>query len=161
MQATQESNQRIAKNTLFLYFRMFISLGLSIITGRVVLRTLGVEDYGINNVVWGVIGMFSVIQVCVIGATSRFITFELGRGDEKRLKDTFSTTLTIHIAIAIVLFIVLETIGLWFVNTQLVIPHDRMGAPIWIYQFGIISVMLGVTQTLYSSAIDTRVRMDI
>lgn len=161
MQATQESNKRIAKNTLYLYLRMFISLGLSIITGRVVLRTLGVEDYGINNVVGGVIGMFSVIQVCMIGATSRFITFELGRGDEKRLQDTFSTTLTIHIAIAIVLFIVLETIGLWFVNTQLVIPHDRMVAANWIYQFGIVSVMLGVTQTPYSSTIVAHERMDI
>ena len=110
-QNTQTSNKRIAKNTLYLYLRMFISLALSLVTGRVVLRTLGVDDYGINAVVGGVVGMFGVIQVCMIGATSRFITFELGRGDEKRLKDTFSTTLTIHIIIALVLFVILETVG--------------------------------------------------
>lgn len=155
------SNKRIAKNTLYLYLRMFISLALSIITGRVVLQTLGVTDYGINNVVGGVIGMFSVIQVCMIGATSRFITFEMGRGNEQRLKDTFSTTMTIHIIIAIILLVVLETVGLWFVNTQLVIPQERMVAANWIYQFGIVSVMLGVTQTPYSATIVAHERMDI
>lgn len=127
-QNTQTSNKRIAKNTLYLYLRMFISLALSLVTGRVVLRTLGVDDYGINAVVGGVVGMFGVIQVCMIGATSRFITFELGRGDEKRLKDTFSTTLTIHIVIALILFVILETVGLWMVNYKLVIPEGRMFA---------------------------------
>lgn len=161
MESSSTSNKRIAKNTLYLYLRMFISLALSIITGRVVLQTLGVTDYGINNVVGGVIGMFSVIQVCMIGATSRFITFEMGRGNEQRLKDTFSTTLTIHIIIAVILFVVLETVGLWFVNTQLVIPQERMVAANWIYQFGIASVMLGVTQTPYSATIVAHERMDI
>lgn len=154
-------NSTIAKNTLFLYTRMFISLGLSLITGRVVLRTLGVDDYGINAVVGSVIGMFSVIQVCMIGATSRFITFELGKGDEKRLKNTFSTTLTIHLFIALILFIILETIGLWFVNNKLVIPEGRMFAANCIYQFSIISLMFGVTQTPYSSAIVAHEKMDI
>lgn len=158
---TSASNKRIAKNTLFLYLRMFISLGLSLITGRVVLQTLGVTDYGINNVVGGVIGMFAVIQVCMIGATSRFITFEMGRGDEKRLKDTFSTTLTIHIIIAVILLVILETVGLWFVNTQLVIPQERMFAANCIYQFSIFSMMLGVTQTPYSATIVAHERMDI
>lgn len=161
MPDTSSSNKRIAKNTLFLYLRMFISLALSIITGRVVLQTLGVTDYGINNVVGGVIGMFSVIQVCMIGATSRFITFEMGRGDAQRLKDTFSTTLTIHIIIAAILLVVLETIGLWFVNTQLIIPQERMFAANCIYQFSILSMMLGVTQTPYSAAIVAHERMDI
>lgn len=158
---TTESNKRIAKNTLYLYLRMFISLALSIVTGRVVLRTLGVDDYGINAVVGGVIGMFSVMQVCMIGATSRFITFELGRGDEKRLKDTFSTTLTIHIIIAAILFVVLETVGLWILNYKLVIPEGRMFAANCVYQFSIISLMLGVTQTPYSSAIVAHEKMDV
>lgn len=154
-------NSTIAKNTLFLYIRMFISLGLSLITGRVVLRTLGVDDYGINAVVGSVIGMFSVIQVCMIGATSRFITFELGKGDEKRLKNTFSTTLTIHFIIALILFIILETIGLWLVNNKLVIPEGRMFAANCIYQFSIISLMFGVTQTPYSSAIVAHEKMNV
>lgn len=140
---------------------MFISLALSLVTGRVVLRTLGVEDYGINAVVGSVIAMFNVIQVCMIGATSRFITFELGRGDAKRLKDTFSTTLTIHIIIALILFVLLETVGLWMVNNKLVIPESRMFAANCVYQFSIISLMFGVTQTPYSSAIVAHEKMDI
>lgn len=155
------SNKRIAKNTLYLYLRMFISLALSLVTGRVVLQTLGVEDYGINAVVGGVIGMFGVIQVCMIGATSRFITYEMGRGDERRLKDTFSTTLTLHIIIALVLFVILETIGLWMVNYKLVIPEGRMFAANCIYQFSIVSLMFGVTQTPYSSAIVAHEKMDV
>lgn len=159
--ANNTSNKRIAKNTLYLYLRMFISLALSLVTGRVVLQTLGVEDYGINAVVGGVIGMFGVIQVCMIGATSRFITYELGRGDERRLKDTFSTTLTLHIIIALVLFVVLETVGLWMVNYKLVIPEGRMFAANCIYQFSIVSLMFGVTQTPYSSAIVAHEKMDV
>lgn len=161
MSKETKNNSRIAKNTLYLYLRMFISLALSLVTGRVVLRTLGVDDYGINAVVGSVIGMFSVIQVCMIGATSRFITFELGRGDAKRLKDTFSTTLTIHIIIALILFILLETIGLWMVNYKLVIPEGRMFAANCVYQFSIISLMFGVTQTPYSSAIVAHEKMDV
>lgn len=161
MPSQPENNNRIAKNTLFLYLRMFISLALSIVTGRVVLQTLGVDDYGINAVVGGIIGMFGVIQVCMIGATSRFITYELGRGDEGRLKDTFSTTLTLHIIIALILVAILETAGLWLLNHKLVIPEGRMFAANCIYQFSVASVMLGVTQTPYSSAIVAHEKMDI
>ena len=92
--------------------------------------------------------MFNVIQVCMIGATSRFITFELGRGDAKRLKDTFSTTLTIHIIIACILFVLLETIGLWMVNYKLVIPEGRMFAANCVYQFSIISLILELLKLL-------------
>lgn len=155
------NNKRIAKNTLYLYGRMFISLALSLITGRVVLQTLGVEDYGINAVVGSVIGMFAVIQTSMIGATSRFITFEMGKGDDTRLKETFSTTLTVHIIIAIILFVVLETIGLWFLNNKLVIPENRMFAANCIYQLSIISTMLGITQTPYSSTLVAHEKMDV
>lgn len=155
------SNKTIAKNTLFLYLRMFISLGLSLITGRVVLRTLGVEDYGINAVVGGVLGMFGVIQTSMIGATSRFITYELGRGDKKRLSDTFSTTLTIHIIIGVILVVLLETVGLWFLNNKLVIPENRMFAANVIYQFSVFSTMLGVTQTPYSSTMVAHEKLNV
>ncbi len=156
----EKSNKRIIKNTLFLYFRMFISLALSVITGRVVFQTLGVEDYGINAVVGGVIGMFSVIQSSMIGATARFITYEMGKKDNK-LSAVFSTTLTVHIIIAFVLFIVLETIGLWIVNYQLEIPTNRMFAANCIYQFSIISTMLAVTQTPYSSILVAHEKMNV
>lgn len=161
MSDISENNKRIAKNTLYLYGRMFISLALSLITGRVVLQTLGVEDYGINAVVGSVIGMFAVIQTSMIGATSRFITFEMGKGDDTRLKETFSTTLTVHIIIAIILFVVLETIGLWFLNNKLVIPENRMFAANCIYQLSIISTMLGITQTPYSSTLVAHEKMDV
>ena len=157
----QSNNKTIAKNTVFLYLRMFISLALSLITGRVVLRTLGVDDYGINAVVGGVLGMFGVVQTCMIGATSRFITYELGRGDKKRLSDTFSTTLTIHIIIGIVLVLLLETVGLWFLNYKLVIPEGRMFAANVIYQFSVLSTMLGVTQTPYSSTMVAHEKLNV
>lgn len=157
----ETSNSRIAKNTAYLYLRMFVSLAISIVTGRVVLQTLGVEDYGINAVVGSVIGMFSVINTSMIGATSRFITYEMGRGDNKRLKDTFSTTLTIHILIGIILVVVLETVGLWLVNTQLVIPENRMFAANCIYQFSIVSTMLGVTQIPYSACLVAHEKLDV
>lgn len=132
---------------------MFISLFISLFTSRVVLQTLGVEDYGINAVVGSVIGMFGVIQTSMIGATSRFLTFEIGKGDSQKLKDTFSTTLTVHIIIALILFVILETIGLWLLNTKLVIPQNRIFAANCIYQFSILSTMFGVTQTPYSSCV--------
>lgn len=132
---------------------MFVSLIISLFTSRVVLQTLGVEDYGIYAVVGSVLGMFGIIQTSMIGATSRFLTFEMGKDDLQKLKDTFSTTLTVHIIIAIILLVILETVGLWFLNTQLVIPQNRMFAANCIYQFSIFSTMLSVTQTPYSSCI--------
>ena len=130
-----------------------MSLAISLFTSRVVLHTLGVEDYGINAVVGSVLGMFGVIQTSMIGATSRFLTFEMGKGDLQKLKETFSTTLTVHIIIAVILIVILETVGLWFLNTQLVIPQNRMFAANCIYQFSILSTLLSVTQTPYSSCI--------
>lgn len=159
--AESSSNKTIAKNTFYLYTRMFISLFISIFTSRVVLRTLGVEDYGIHNVVGGVIGMFGIIQTSMIGATSRFITYEMGKGDKKRLNDTFCTTMTVHIIIALILFIILETFGLWFVNYKLVIPENRMFAANCIYQFSILSTMLGVTQTPYGACIVAHEKMNV
>ena len=155
-----KTGNSILKNTLFLYLRMFVSLAISLFTSRVVLETLGVEDYGIYAVVGSVLGMFGVIQTAMIGATSRFLTFEMGKDDFQKLKDTFSTTLTVHIIIAIILFIVLETFGLWFLNTQLVIPQNRMFAANCIYQFSIFSTMLSVTQTPYSSCIVAHEKFD-
>lgn len=147
------TNSSVFKNTVVLYCRMFLSLFVSLFTSRVVLQTLGVEDYGIYAVVGGVIGMFGVIQTSMIGATSRFLTYEMGKGDDGKLSKTFSTTLTVHIIIALILFILLETFGLWFVNEKLVIPHERMFAANIIYQFSILSTMFSVTQTPYSSCV--------
>lgn len=161
MSSNNSSNSKVLRNTLFLYLRMFISLFVSLFTGGVVLRTLGVEDYGINALVGSVISMFGIVQTSMIGATSRFITFEMGRGDKQRLSDTFSTALTIHIIIAFILFLILETVGLWMVNLKLVIPESRMFAANCIYQFSIFSMMLGVTQTPYGAALVANERFGV
>lgn len=155
------NNKHIAKNTLMLYIRMLLSMAVSLYTSRVVLNTLGVEDYGIYNVVGGVVAMFGFLNATMSGATSRFLTFELGKGNYQRLKDTFSSALLIHIAIAIVILVVAETIGLWFLNTKLVIPETRMTAAHWVYQFSIISSMVTITQVPYNASILSHERMDV
>ncbi len=155
------NNKRIAKNTLMLYIRMLLSMVVSLYTSRVVLEVLGVEDYGIYGVVGGVVAMFSFLNSSMAGATSRFLTFEMGRGDEQRLKDTFSSALIIHIGIALVVFILAETVGLWFLNNKLVIPEGRMYAAHWVYQLSIVSTLLMITQVPYNASIIAHEKMDI
>lgn len=155
------SNKRIAKNALMLYIRMFLTMIVGLYTSRVVLATLGVEDYGIYGVVGGVVAMMGFLNASMSGATSRFLTFELGRGDKKRLSDTFSSALIVHIGIAIVVFILAETVGLWFLCNKLVIPEDRMAAAHWVYQCSILSAMLGITQAPYNASIISHEKMDI
>ena len=107
-------NKRIAKNTMFLYFRMFLIMGVYLYTSRIILATLGVEDFGIYNVVGGVVTMFSFLNGSLGGATSRYITFELGRKDYEKLNKIFNVALLTHIFIGLVIVILSETIGLWF-----------------------------------------------
>ena len=161
MQDGHSSNRRIAKNALMLYIRMFLTMIVGLYTSRVVLNTLGVEDYGIYGVVGGVISMMGFLNASMSGATSRFLTFELGRGDQKRLAETFSSALIVHIGIAIVVFILAETVGLWFLCNKLVIPEGRMGAAHWVYQCSIIGAMLGITQAPYNASIIAHEKMDV
>ena len=130
-------------------------------TSRVVLNVLGVEDYGIYGVVGGVVAMLGFLNASMSGATSRFLTFELGRGNQKRLADTFSSALIVHIGIAVIVLIVAETVGLWFLNHKLVIPENRMPAAHWVYQCSIISAMLNITQVPYNAAIIAHEKMDV
>lgn len=161
MQDTTSNNKRIAKNTIMLYIRMFISMVVGLYTSRVVLATLGVEDYGIYGVVGGVIGMMGFLNASMSGATSRFLTFELGRGDKDRLAKTFSSALIVHIAIAIIVFILAETVGLWYVMNKLVIPEGRETAAIIVYQFSIFNSMLTITQVPYNSGIIAHEKMGV
>lgn len=161
MQDTTSNNKRIAKNTIMLYIRMFISMVVGLYTSRVVLATLGVEDYGIYGVVGGVVAMMGFLNASMSGATSRFLTFELGRGDKERLAKTFSSALIVHIIIAIVVLILAETIGLWFLCNKLNIPADRMEAAHWVYQFSIFGAMLGITQVPYNASIIAHEKMDV
>ena len=124
-QMYQSSNKRIIKNTLLLYVRMLFLVLISLYTSRIVLQTLGIEDYGINNVVAGIISFLGFLTGSLSGASSRFITFSLGKGDLIHLKKTFGNIIAIHLLFAVVILILGETIGLWFVSTQLNIPPER------------------------------------
>lgn len=154
-------NRRIAKNTVFLYARMLLSTLVSLYTSRVVLQVLGVEDYGVYGVVGGIVGMFSFLNSAMAGATSRFLTFELGRGDKDRLKATFSSAMIVHIGIALVIFLLADSVGLWFLHHKLVIPDGRMDAANWVLQCSIISMFFTVTQVPYNATIISHEKMDV
>jgi O-antigen/teichoic acid export membrane protein len=155
------SNKRIAKNTLFLYCRMLLTMGVSLYTSRVVLNTLGVSDFGLYNVVGGIVVLFVFLNNALGSGTSQFLTFDLGKKDYVQFKKTFSMAISLHIALAIVILIVAETIGLWFLNTQLVIPTERILAANWVYQFSVLSCMIQITQVPYNAAIIAHERMNV
>lgn len=159
MTSHAENTKRIAKNTLMLYIRMLFSMLVSLYTSRVVLNTLGVEDYGIYNVVGGVVAMFSLISNSLSASVSRFLTFELGRGDMERLKETFSTSLLIHLVLAGIVFILAESVGVWFLNTQMTIPAGRLYAANWVFQASILSFMFGLSSVPYNASITSHERM--
>lgn len=155
------NNRRIAKNTIYLYFRMILVLVVSLYTSRVVLAELGVIDYGVYNVVAGVIVMFTFLNSSMATSTQRFLTFELGKGDFEKLKQTFSASLNIHIAIGLIILVLAETIGLWFVNAKLVIPSDRMFAANIAYQCTALSFMLSITQVPYNASLISHEEMNV
>ena len=154
-------NKRIAKNTAMLYFRMIFNMGITLYTSRVVLNTLGIEDFGIYNVVGGIVAMFTFLNSAMGAATSRFLIFELGKKDYPQLKKVFNASLSSHIAIAIAVFIFCETIGLWFLSHKLVIPEERMAAANWVFQFSILSAMVSLTQVPYNATIIAHEKMNV
>lgn len=159
MSNTSQNNKRIAKNTLLLYVRMLFLMIISLFTSRVVLNTLGIVDYGIYNVVSGFIGMLGFLSTSLAAASSRFITYDLGRGDMSIMKKTFGNIITIHLLLAVIILIIGETIGLWFVLNKLQIPESRMTAALWVYQFSIFSFMLSVISVPYNATIIAHERM--
>ena len=153
------NNKRIAKNTLLLYFRMLFMMAVSLFTSRVVLNTLGVEDYGIYNVVGGIVAMFGFINGSMSSATQRYITFALGKGDNNRLQTVFSTTLQIHTLIAGVIVLLGETIGLWFLYNKMQIPADRMDAAFWVLQCTIVDAVFMIISVPYNADIVAHEKM--
>ena len=141
-QNTRENNTRIAKNTLMLYIRMALLMVISLYTSRVILDTLGIEDYGISNVVAGVITMLSFITGSMSSAVTRFLTVAIGEGDPVNSKKTFGSLLLIQVILAAIIVLFGETFGLWFVMNKLVIPENRMVAAMWVYQFSILSSVI-------------------
>ena len=159
MQST--GNKTIVKNTIMLYIRLIVNMIITLFTARVVLQTLGVEDYGIYGVIGGVLSMFSFLNSSMSGATSRFLTYELGKGRTKRLAVTFSTSIIVHIVIALLIAFLCETIGIWFINNKLIIPETRLIAAHWVFQFAIFSMIVSVTQVPYNATIFSHERMDV
>lgn len=155
------NDKRIARNTMFLYFRMGLSIIVSLYTSRVVLQALGVEDYGIYGVVGSLVSMFGFLNASMSGATSRFLTYELGRSDFKQLKKTFSMAFFEHCIIALAVMLICESFGVWFLNYKMVIPPDRLYAANLVLQLSILSMMINVTQVPYNASIISHEHMDI
>lgn len=158
-QNTRENNTRIAKNTLMLYARMILLMVISLYTSRVILDTLGIEDYGINNVVAGVITMLSFITGSMSCAVTRFLTVAIGEGDPENSKKIFGSLLLIQVILAAIIVVFGETFGLCFVMNKLVIPENRMVAAMWVYQFSILSSVIGVLMVPYNAAIIAHEKM--
>lgn len=154
-----ENNKRIAKNTAILYVRMIVMMVISFYTSRVMLNALGVDDYGINNVVGGLVAMFSLISSSLSSSVSRFITFGLGKGDIQHLKRTFSTAINIHIILAIIVVIAIETIGVWFLNNKMNIEANRLNAANWVLHCSTITFAIGLLSVPYNAAIIAHEKM--
>jgi len=154
-------NKRIAKNTLFLYFRMFLTMGLGLYSSRLILESLGVIDYGIYGIVGGIVTMFSFFNSAMISATERYLAFDIGQNNYTKLKKTFNSVLIIHFLIAILVLILAETIGIWFLNNHLVIPKDRLYAANWVFQFSIFSFFFTIIQVPYVAMIVAKEHLNI
>lgn len=142
-----------------LYFRMILTMAVGIYTSNVVLKYLGVVDYGIYNVIGGVVVMFSIISSSLTSAISRFLTFELGRGHQDNLRKIFSTALVIQIAMGLVVILIGEVVGIWFINHKMEIPADRITAGIWVLQCSLVTFMINMISVPYNAAIIAHERM--
>ncbi|MDR0893470.1 MAG: lipopolysaccharide biosynthesis protein, partial [Mediterranea sp.] len=153
------NSKRIAKNTLLLYIRTFFTMAIGLYASRVILNVLGVDDYGIYNVVGGVVAMFSVISGALSSSISRFITFELGRGNIERLKIIFSTSVNIQMFFALIILIIGSILGGWFLNHKMNIPHERMLAANWVLYCSLITFCVNLISLPYNACIIAHERM--
>lgn len=156
-----QNYKRIAKNSLFLYFRMIIIMVISFYTTRAVLNTLGVTDFGLYNLVASFVAIMTFVNNALTSGTQRFLICEIERNDVVKLKQIFSTALIIHMALALFIFIVGETIGLWFLQEKMHISVDRFNSVFWVYQFAILSTMVNITQVPYNALIIAHEKMQI
>lgn len=156
---SQSNNKRIAKNTLMLYLRTIFVMVISLYTSRIVLQALGIDNYGIYNVVGGVVGMFSVISGALSNSISRFITFELGKGDKEKLTKIFSTSINIQLAISLLVILLGETLGSWFLNYKMNIPAARLYAANWVLQCSLLAFVINLISVPYNAAIIAHEKM--
>lgn len=158
---TSSNNKRIAKNTMFLYIRMLFIMAVNLFATRVILDKLGAQDYGLYNTVAGFIGMLGFLNATLSSGTSRFLTFDLGLGDNKRLSNTFCTTFYSHLALALVMVIIMETLGLWFVYNKFTIPVGRFFATLTVYHISVFTMFVSITQVPYTSDIIAHENMGV
>lgn len=159
MTNTAEDNKRIAKNTLLLYARMLLTMMVSLYTSRVILNTLGVEDFGTYNVIGGVVAMLGFLTGSLSAASSRYITYTLGEGNFKNLQKTFANIQAIHLLFALFIIILAETIGLWFLNNYIQVPSGRENAAFWVFQFSVITTSLSLISVPYNASIIAHEKM--
>ncbi len=154
-----ENSRRIAKNTLALYFRMFLLMAIGLYTSRVVLNALGETDFGVYGAVGGVVSMCSLLTGSLASAISRFLTVELGKNDEGRLKDIFSTSVIVILLLAALVFVVAEPLGIWYVGNVMNLPPERLEAARWVFQFSLFTFAVNLMSVPYNAAIIAHERM--
>ncbi|WP_195660669.1 MULTISPECIES: oligosaccharide flippase family protein [Bacteroides] len=161
MSDTQTNNKQIAKNAAALYFRMIITMLVGLYTSRVILNALGVEDFGVYNVVGGFVSMFALISGALQNSVIRFLMYEHGAGDKERLKVVFSMSFFVMLGLGVLIVLATETVGLWYLYNKMVIPADRLTAAFWCFQFSVCSFILSVISTPYSSSIIANEKMGV
>ena len=160
-ESTSANNKRIAQNTLLLYVRQLFTMAVSLYTSRIILSTLGIVDFGVYNVVAGVVSMFSLFTGSLSAAISRYLTYNLGKGDYNMLSAVFSTSLNIMFGMSLVVIIVAELLGVWFLNTYLNIPAERLHAANWVFWFSIVTFVIGIINVPYNAAIIAHEKMSV
>lgn len=155
------NNKRIARNAILLYIRMMVVMLLSLYISRILLKILGVEDFGIYNVVGGVVAMFSYLNSALTAATQRYLNFEMGRNNVDVLGRVFCMSINIHLILALSILVLSETLGLWFLNKYIVIPETRILAANWVYQLSIISTVITIATIPYSALITAHEEMSV
>ena len=157
----QDINKRIAKNTFFLYVRMLLTILVSLYSSRIVLQVLGASDYGLYNVIGGILTMFGMLSSALTVGTQRFLTYALGENNIVKLKEIFSMSLLLHVILSIIIFIFSETIGLWFLKNVMNIPEGREVAAFWVYQFTILGFIVSLIQVPFQSSLIAHERMNM
>ena len=158
---TTDNNKRIAKNTLLLYFRMLLMMFVTLFTSRVVLDKLGVTDYGIYNVVGGALAMSGFLNSSMSNAVQRYLSFEIGKNNEAGVNRIFNVSLFAHVGIAVFVFVVMEIVGVWYLNTHMNIPAERMDAANWVLQCSIFTTLFTIVQVPYNAIIISKEQMGI
>ncbi len=161
MSNNSANTKRIAKNTLLLYVRMLVMMFIGLFTSRIILQALGVSDLGLYTVCGGVVSLFSFISGTLAGGTQRFISFGIGEGNIEKLKKTFACAMSLHLLFAVIILIIGETFGLWYLYNKLNVDPGRFDAAFWCYQFSLITAVISVIQTPFNGALIAHEKMDI